>query len=199
MNTEMDTVDTLLLDLGDVHLRRPELSDVPMIASAVQESLRQLQPWMAWATDDYGHDHAHQWVESVRSHDDHELLILDTDDETMLGAAGLNRIDRVHRVANLGYWLGVSAAGRGIATRVSAELALYGFNDLALERVEIRMSVNNEHSTAVAERLGATYEGRLRRALRLRDGQHDAYLYSLVRSDREHLRTLVNETSHPVA
>lgn len=195
----MDTVDTLLLDLGDVHLRRPVMSDVPMIVEAVRGSLPNLRPWIVWASDDYGRQQAHDWVSTVMSRHDFELLVLDTEDEGMLGGVGLNRIDPVHRVANLAYWLSPAATGRGIATRVAAELALFGFNELALERIEIRAPVDHERAIATAERLGAVREGRCRRAVRGRHGQLDAFLYALLPTDREHLRSLVTDTGRPVA
>ncbi|MGL4610187.1 MAG: hypothetical protein ACRCYY_10960 [Trueperaceae bacterium] len=34
-------------------LRAPELSDVPFMYGAIKESIKELEPWMPWATKDY--------------------------------------------------------------------------------------------------------------------------------------------------
>lgn len=52
--------------------------------------------------------------------------------------------------------------------------------DRGIARAEIRTSVENRRSRAVAERLGFAHEGTLRSALPVGDRRHDLAVYGLV-------------------
>ena len=104
-------------------------------------------------------------------------------DGRFLGGCGLNRVDTMHRYANLGYWLRRTALRQGIATAAVRLLRDYAFARTILDRLEIIVAVQNTASQRVAERVGAVREGKLREALLLHGQRHDAVLYSLLRSD----------------
>lgn len=167
------------MDLSDdiVTLRTPVEADAPEVAAAVRASLVTIQPWMPWATDDYGPDHALQWITGALEPEAVPLLILD-DGGAIAGSAGLNHIDALNRRANLGYWLRPDRTGRGYATAATRLVAAHGFDHLGLQRIEIVMSVENEPSRRVAERAGALHEGILRNRLRLSGRQHDAHSFA---------------------
>ncbi len=97
-----------------------------------------------------------------------------------VGFGFLNTVHPQHRFANLGYWVRPEAAGQGVATVATVLLARDGFERLGLVRIEILMDPDNVASRRVAEKAGATFEGRLRNRLVSRGGVHDALLYSLV-------------------
>ena len=163
---------------GITTLRRPTEDDAPAMAAMVQDSLDLLRPWMPWATDDYDVDNALDWVRGVVDSTEHRFLI--TEGGRLVGACGLNRIDPLHRTANLGYWLRADAIGKGHATRATRLVAAYGLALEAVELVHIEMSTRNEPSRAVAERSGARYEGVLRSRLLLRGERHDVHVFTLM-------------------
>lgn len=86
-------------------------------------------------------------------------------------------------MANLGYWVRTSAAGRGVATGATRAVARFGFEQIGLKRIEIVAAVNNLSSQRVAEKAGAVREGVLRKRLLIRGESHDAVLFSLVAED----------------
>jgi len=167
---------------GVITLRRPVDADAASISAAVLASLPELSPFMPWATA--GHDEAAalEWIRGEREPDEVQYLIVGDDGE-LAGGCGLNLFNQVNRYANLGYWLRSDRTGRGWATRATVLLARHGLTQLGLERVEIMMAVENEASRRVAERAGATFEGTLRHRFLLYGEYHDAYLFSLIRSD----------------
>jgi ribosomal-protein-serine acetyltransferase len=77
----------------------------------------------------------------------------------LVGGMGLNRIQRDHDKADLGYWIDAGHVGRGIVTRAARALTEAAHSELGLHRVAIRAAVDNTRSRAVAERLGYAYEG----------------------------------------
>jgi RimJ/RimL family protein N-acetyltransferase len=75
--------------------------------------------------------------------------------------AGL--ISRMTGVANLGYWVRSSLAGRGIAPAAVLQLVSWAFQHTALHRLEIVVAVGNRRSQHVAEKVGAHRDAVLRK------------------------------------
>ncbi|MEM7326296.1 MAG: GNAT family N-acetyltransferase [Actinomycetota bacterium] len=162
---------------GIVTIRPPIDADAGEIVEGVRLSHNELYPWMPWAKADYDLADAMPWIDGQL--DPHPFVIIAPDGH-VVGTIGLNGIDTINGIANLGYWLRTDRAGNGYATMASKLVADYGLTALAFQRIEIVMSVENEPSRAVARRTGAAYEGVLRNRLRLHGRMHDAHSYSLI-------------------
>jgi RimJ/RimL family protein N-acetyltransferase len=102
----------------------------------------------------------------------------------------LNTIDWDNRRANLGYWIRSSATRRGVATEATCLLARWGFENTALNRLELIISTKNLASLRVATKAGAAREGILRSRLLLHGETHDAAVFSFTRRDFETGRLL---------
>ena len=165
-------------------LRHPEVSDASAICEAVRESMAELHAWFTWCHADYSVSDAKQWItaqmEERAAGLAHEFIVLSTDG-LFLGVCGVNQINRVNRMANLGYWIRSSETGRGIATLAVRETASWTFRNTDLERLEIVIAVKNFASQRVAEKVGAHREGVLRSRLLIHDMFHDAVMYSLIK------------------
>ena len=87
--------------------------------------------------------------------------------------------------AEVGYWVGRGARGRGVATRAVRLVARWVLGDLGFERLQLLADTRNVASCRVAERAGFTKEGVVRSSrANARDGQRIDYaLYSLLRSE----------------
>ncbi|MBV8087695.1 MAG: GNAT family N-acetyltransferase [Chloroflexi bacterium] len=166
-------------------IRAYQLRDAPLLHEAALESLPELILWMPWAHEHFSLDEVENFmsycVKSWESGAEHQFAIVDARSGEYLGGTGLNDISQLNRGANLGYWVRSSRTGYGVAPAAARLVAQFGFEDLHLERIEIMMAVENYPSRRVAEKVGATLEGTLRKRLRLHDVQHDAYLFSLIR------------------
>ncbi len=167
---------------GVITLRSPADADADSFTALVRSSLPDLKPWMPWATDTYEVDDARAWIHGEYDPSAHSFLVIGETGE-VIGACGLNQFDDRNQAANLGYWLCRSATGRGFATRATRLVARYGIEEVGLHRLEVVMSVENDASRMVAQRSGATLEGRLRGALLLQGRHHDAWVYSFVQGD----------------
>jgi RimJ/RimL family protein N-acetyltransferase len=160
-------------------LRPPAPSDQEQVVAAVQMSLTELEPWMPWASAEYGAAGFGEYLRGSRQRGDRPLLICEADG-AVVGGTGLNQIDTGNRRVNLGYWVRSGRARRGYATRAARLTARWAVVELGFERIDIVMSVENLASRAVAQKLGASHEGVLRSALLLRGRRHDAHSYSLL-------------------
>jgi RimJ/RimL family protein N-acetyltransferase len=168
-------------------LRAFRSDDAEEIYAAVMESKPELTRWLPWCHDNYSMSDTLDFLakRGAAFTDDGEygFAIFERASGRFVGATGINQIDRAALRANHGYWLRTNATGRGYAARSSRLVARWAFETLGLERLEIVAAVGNLASQRVAERVGATREGIARRRLRIRDEQHDAVIFSLVRGD----------------
>jgi RimJ/RimL family protein N-acetyltransferase len=169
-----------------VTIRHYEAADAPELLAAVHESLGDLRPWMPWATAAYSIADAEAWVrttvEGQRVGAMYDFAVVDAAGR-YVGGCGLNQIQRVNAVANLGYWIRSSAAGCGMAPVAVRLLIAWAFQNTNLNRLEILVGVGNTRSLRVAEKVGAHRDAVLRERLILDGRPSDAVLYSVVRSD----------------
>lgn len=99
-----------------------------------------------------------------------------------LGLAVVPKIDRPAATAELGYVVAPAARGRGVATEALRLLTGWAFAELALERLELLISVENEASKRVAARCGYEREGVLR-SLHVKEGvREDTEIWSRLRT-----------------
>lgn len=167
-----------------IELRYPTLDDAEPLTVAVRESLRELEPWMEWASDAYDVELARRWIGDQLTHRESGTafeFVITSAEGMILGACGINRISPPPlRLANLGYWVRTSASGKGIAPEAARRVAEWAFSNTDLVRLEIVTAVGNERSRRVAEKAGGQFEGVLRARLWTR-GPQDARMYSLIR------------------
>jgi RimJ/RimL family protein N-acetyltransferase len=100
-----------------------------------------------------------------------------------LGIGLFVRIDREARQGEIGYIVGVTARGRGVATRTVRLLTEWGFADLRLERIELWIDTANGASEGVAARAGYRREGVLRSVWFKEDLRSDFGVWSRLRGE----------------
>ena len=165
-------------------LRPYDMRDAQALWEAARESVPEVFPWLSWCHAQYSVAESVEWIRSraplATRGLEYTFAIVD-DDGRYLGGCGINQVNRIHRFANLGYWVRSSATGRGVATEAVRQAAAFAFRETDLERLEIVCAVGNDRSQRVAERAGAVREGVLRCRLLLHGKPVDAVLYSLVR------------------
>ena len=106
-----------------------------------------------------------------------------TQKEQMIGAGELNVTSFTHRTAEIGYIINPSFWGQGIATEVGGLLLGFGFKKLKMHRICATCDARNIGSQKVLEKVGMTYEGKLRDHLLLEDGWRDSFVYSILEEE----------------
>ncbi|WP_106589450.1 GNAT family N-acetyltransferase [Salsuginibacillus halophilus] len=99
------------------------------------------------------------------------------------GTISFNELDLTNRTGALGYWLGEKFQGKGIMQACCRCLLYYGFETIQLNRIEIKVAVNNTKSKNIPEKLGFTKEGRLREKEWLYTTFVDHDVYSLLKRE----------------
>jgi len=189
-------VETMTPADHDVHLTsdalvlRPfRMEDADEIHDAVRESMKELSQWLSWCHPAYAIQDTLQFLagraEAFQKDGEHGFAVIERAGGRLVGAIGINQVDKAALRANLGYWLRTSATGRGFAALGTRLVAQWALGAYGLERIEIVAAIGNRASQRVAERVGATREGIARNRLRVHGIQHDAVVFSLTRADVE--------------
>ena len=166
------------------YLRLLNVNDAGRIFQLVEQNRSYLSEWLPWVPSTKTVEDTQAFLEHVEvNHASEKALhcgIIFQDQ--LVGLIGLRFSDGDY-VANIGYWLIAHASGHGLVTRSVQQLCRYGFDQLHLERIEIRAATDNTRSWRIAERVGFTREGTLRRCERVSGRLLDHYMYSLIRTD----------------
>jgi RimJ/RimL family protein N-acetyltransferase len=101
----------------------------------------------------------------------------------LVGFAAFVRLSLEERQGEIGYVIAPEARGQGIAGRAVALLTAWGFAELALERIELRIDPRNAGSEKVAERIGYSKEGVLRSVAFKEGRRSDVGVWSRLRQE----------------
>jgi ribosomal-protein-serine acetyltransferase len=169
--------------LGDAAQARPIVaSDAPAVLDLIEQNRAHLDKWLRWSA-------------RVKTRADVEAMIARHDADAAAGsgfhwgiwhrdslAGGVicHYINRNDANAELGYWLGASFTGHGLATRASAAAVDYLIKIEQMHRLEMLCGVANTPSRAVAERLGFMNEGVRRESYWITDRYVDHVIYGLL-------------------
>lgn len=90
-----------------------------------------------------------------------------------------------HQSAEIGYVLARDCWGQGLMTEAATALLKLGFGQMELVRIQARCITENIGSQRVMEKIGMSYEGTLKKGIKIK-GQHwDLKLFSILKEDYE--------------
>ncbi len=109
-----------------------------------------------------------------------QLAIVRREDGAVVGTCTLFELDEQCRRAEVGYTLLPAQWGKGYASEAVTALLDWGFEHLALNRVEADIDPRNAPSVRALERLGFTREGHLRERWIVGGEKSDSLMYGLL-------------------
>jgi ribosomal-protein-serine acetyltransferase len=101
-------------------------------------------------------------------------------DGTLVGLTMLFDFDAAKGTCEMGVWLAPEAQGRGLVTRACRYVLDWAIGERGMKRVQWTNSPANVRSSAVARRLGLTYEGVHRSAWTLGGVRTDQEVWSVL-------------------
>ncbi len=130
----------------------------------------------------YELEQAHGFLRWVSTHPSPTVWAVEVDGEAA-GGIGLEMHTDVERVsAEIGYWLGESIWGRGVATEAVTAVTAEAFRQFDLTRIYALPFADNVASTRVLEKAGYVREGHLKQSA-IKDGQiRDQLLFAAYRN-----------------
>ena len=99
------------------------------------------------------------------------FIVYDKFHNAYAGTTRFMNISWANKVAEIGgTWIGKQFQGTGLNTHMKFMMLQYAFEDLTFEKIEFRVDERNVASRKAIEKLGAVYEGTLRKNVILPDG-----------------------------
>lgn len=132
-------------------------------------------------------DDASALIQTVqRRYDNREAVrwgIARRDDDVVLGTCGFHHISMTNHCVETGYNLNRAYWGQGIMAEAMRRVLAYGFESLALNRIEAVTDPANERSIVLLSKLGFVYEGCLRQRFFVVDHFEDEHYYGLLKTE----------------
>lgn len=170
---------------GGSFLRLLDESDADELYALVDSNRDFLARWLPWVEAARGPEYVLSFIRATRRQlaDDDGLQAAIVEGGEIIGVVGFHAIDWRNLSTSIGYWLAEDRQGRGTVTEAVRALTDHAFAVWKLNRVEIRVAVENTRSRAIPERLGFVEEGVLRQAERLGESFEDSVVYSMLARD----------------
>jgi len=126
-----------------------------------------------------------EWMELHRRKNDEVLWAISTkNDPACIGHVGLYQIDPRVRKAEYAILIGDKQhQGKGLGKAVSRAVFTFGFNELNLHRISLRVNATNARAIRLYKSVGMSREGILRDE-QYRGGKHiDVHIYAILNTE----------------
>jgi RimJ/RimL family protein N-acetyltransferase len=114
---------------------------------------------------------------------EYELAVVLKETGRVIGGIGLRLSRPAHRAGDMGYVFNPQVWGRGYCTEAAAAMLAFGLGELGLHRIYATCDPENRASARVMEKIGMTYEGRLRDYTWEKERWRDSLLYAILQTD----------------
>ena len=166
-------------------LRLVEEADAEKLFGLIDRNRQYLRRWLPWVDGNMTINDTLAFIrhsqEQYAGRKGFQTAIWFSDE--IAGIIGYHPIDWQNGTVMIGYWLGEQFQGKGIMTESCRALVNYAFDELKLNRVEIRCATGNTKSCAIPVRLQFTEEGVIKEGEWLYDHFVDLVLYRMLAHD----------------
>ena len=174
----------MTIALGEYLLRPYENRDsatIPIYANnrKIWKNLTDLFP------HPYTEQNAREWVAYTKTHPQEINFAIAAPDGVIGGISVVPGTGVFCKSGSIGYWLGEPFWGKGLMTQAARAVTAHVFAQTDLARLSARVYETNPASMRVLEKVGYTFEGRLRKAI-FKDGALlDEMVYAILRNEWE--------------
>lgn len=176
---------TLKVD-DSIELRTLAQSDALTIFNTINSQRTYLGKWLPFVAYTKEITDSENFINSVLNtpKDKLEFTFSIRKYDEFAGIIGLKNTDTLNKKTEIGYWLSEKSQRQGIITKSVAKLCDFIFNELQLNRIEIKCAIDNQPSIRIPKRLGFTFEGIERQGEWIKDEiYHDLEVYSKLKTD----------------
>ena len=148
----------------------------------IENNKAHIKKWSPWLKDDRSIESTHIFIKrNLKNLADGEGFAIGIRFRgEMAGQIDFSYFDWINLKTEIGYFLGESFQGKGLVTKSCRVLIEYAFDELKLNRVEMRCGVENKKSRKIPEKLGFKEEGIIRQTAWLHDHFVDYVIYGLL-------------------
>ena len=171
-----------------ITLKPISMSDAHVIFQTIDSQRDYLGKWLPFVQFTNRVESTEHFIKSIiadmKDKLDFTFVILYEDE--FAGLIGFKDTDRINRKTEIGYWLSEPFQKKGIITQSVKALCELAFFELKMNRIQIRVAVNNLPSKKIPQRLGFQLDGIERDGeLLAEDNFTDLEIYSLLSKEFE--------------
>lgn len=167
-------------------LRGMRVSDTEdMYAYACRPSVTEYLTWDTHTDPEQTREYLTYVGQRYRTGDCYDWALV-AEDGHMIGTCGFTSFNYHADSAEIGYVLSPAYQGQGLATEAVRAVLDFGFCELKLHRIEARFMEGNHNSRRLMERVGMTFEGYAREAMRIKGRYRTIGTCAIL--DREYFR-----------
>ena len=160
MNTTNQIYGLRQIETPRLIIRPVHLQDATAFNKSINNSIKLLQQWQAWAqnssintTTDFVQRGVFAWLTGGVV--DFPMTLIHKADQKIIGASGYNhRSEPDNGLYEIGCWCDIDYQGQGLVTECTTALTLYALNTLKAKQVNLQINIANSQSIAVAKRCG---------------------------------------------
>jgi ribosomal-protein-serine acetyltransferase len=168
---------------SDIRLKEIGFEDVKSIFEIIDKERSYLSQWLPFVDETRDISYTHTFVENYMEMPADEYTFTILYQQKLVGLVGMKDTDFENKKTEVGYWLSESYQNLGIMTLSVQKLIELIFDELQLNRIQIKTAIGNHKSQQVAQRLGFTFEGIERQGELHERGFVDLEVYSLLKKD----------------
>jgi RimJ/RimL family protein N-acetyltransferase len=165
-----------------VELRELAAGDLEaVVAYSVDEAVARYQDWQSHTADA-----AKAFLErelaaaQLTPRATYALAIVERASSLVIGDATIEIESVLNKRAEIGFTLRRDRWGAGLATEASRLILAFGFDELGMHRIEATSHPDNAASIRVLEKIGMSYEGRIRDHLFVNGAWRDSLAFSVL-------------------
>ncbi|MCH9647354.1 MAG: GNAT family N-acetyltransferase [Deltaproteobacteria bacterium] len=110
-------------------------------------------------------------------------ITLKESSERVIGTVGCSWVSEHHHTMELGFALAEEHWGQGLVLEAAWAVLCFAFSLYPVHRIQARCHVDHKRSARVLEKLGMSYEGQLRSAVRLGEDYWDLDIYAILQPE----------------
>lgn len=169
----------------DLELRLPNSNDAEKLFELIDRNKIHLSKWLPWVKHTKDVESIVAFIKDIQndyiSNNGFQAIIVYKGD--FAGVIGYQGINWSRKSTTIGYWLGESFQGKEIMSKVLNTFIDYAFNELCLNKIEIKVAEENYKSRRLPEKYGFKDEGIIRDAEWLNDRYVNHILYGILESE----------------
>jgi len=170
----------------DVLLKQIELSDAKPIFNTINSQRAYLGKWLPFVSLTQKVEDTEGFIKAMLNApiDKSEFVFVIHYQNEFAGLIGFKDTDRVNGKTEIGYWLSEPFQHKGIVTQSVKELCKFAFDELGINRIQIKCATGNNPSKKIPQKLGFKLEGVERDGEMLISGNYtDLEVYSKLKRE----------------
>lgn len=157
--------------------------EVSPIFETISAERKYLGEWLPFVDHTLELSDTQNFIDNLEVSDTKDLTYAIYYRNQFAGLAGLKDPDYDNKKIEIGYWISEKFQHKGIVTQSCKKLIEYAFDNLKMNRIQLKAATENIKSQKVAERLGFTREGIERDGELHKRGYVDLVVYGLLKKN----------------